>query len=71
MKKWLGKVFFTSDCARGALFSLTLLTLGNCLWFTFLYMAALALGRSYVVLRWVYAIGALLITLYALALLLW
>ena len=70
MKKWLGKVFFTSDCARGALFSLTLLTLGNYLWLTFLYMAALALGRSYMVLRWVYAVGALLITFYALMLLL-
>ena len=68
MKKFLAKVFFTGDCARGALFSLTLLTIGNGLWFLFLHMAVLVQGNIFV---WWFlptlGIGVLVITLYALA----
>ena len=66
MRKLIAKVFFTDDCARGAMFSLTLLTIGNLLWALFLHMAMLAQGRWSWELRELFYRGAAVISLYAL-----
>ena len=66
MKKFLAKIFGVPDCARGTLWAMTLLTVGNYLWLSFFLMASLILGkfhRSVVVL---FVIGAIGITLYGL-----
>ena len=47
MKKLLSKLFFVSDGAKGMLFALTLVTLGNYLWFSFFMMYALCAGDIY------------------------
>ena len=73
MRKLFAALFFTADRARGAVFALTLLTIGLFLWLS-LYCAA---GRRYFVspgfalpswLPWTFWIGALLLILYALVL---
>ena len=46
MKKLLLKIFFVSDCARGAAFALTLLALGNYLWFSLFHLLSLWGGIS-------------------------
>ncbi len=44
IKKLFAVLFFTDDPARGAVFALTLLTIGVFLWFSFCCLAALATG---------------------------
>ena len=77
MKKLLSKVFFVSDCAKGMLFALTLLTLGNCVLLSLFHLVLLWAGEISVPrllwtgemgLLWISALGALLATLYSLAL---
>ena len=68
MKKLLSKFFFASDCARGAAFATTLLTIGNYLWLSFFLMASLRLGDFVPPVVWIFVVGAGLMTLYALAL---
>ena len=71
MKKLLSKVFFASDCAKGAAFAFTLLTAGNWLWFSFFHLLALCLGKYGRLLLPLFicsVVGALLIMLYSLAL---
>ena len=46
IKKLFAVLFFTDDPARGAVFALTLLTLGNFLWISFFFMAMLATERA-------------------------
>ena len=67
MKKLLSKLFFVSDGARGMLFALTLVTLGNYLWFSFFMMLSLCLGQIYPAAWWTFVAVAALTTLYALA----
>ena len=77
MKKLLSKVFFVSDCARGVTFALTLLTLGQWVWFSLFHLVLLWNGET----SWgrillkdedrllrILALVALPITLYSLAL---
>ena len=71
MKKLLSKVFFASDCAKGAAFAFTLFTAGNWLWFSFFHLLALCLGKYGRLLLPLFicsVVGALLIMLYSLAL---
>lgn len=69
MKKLLSKVFFVSDCARGAAFALTLLTLGNYLWFSLYHLLTLWNGKLYPRrLTEIFATLGTLTILYALAL---
>ena len=44
IKKLFAVLFFTDDPARGAVFALTLLTIGGFLWFSLCCLAALAIG---------------------------
>ena len=44
MKKLLARMFFTDNCAKGALFFLTVLTIGIFLWFSCFFIIAMALG---------------------------
>jgi len=67
MKKLLSKLFFVSDSAKGMLFALTLVTVGNYLWFSFFMMLSLCLGRIFPAVGWTFAAVTLLTTLYALA----
>ena len=67
MKKLLSKVFFASDCARGAAFAMTLFTVGNYLWLSFFLMALLRLGDFVPPVVWSFVVGAVLMTIYALA----
>ena len=67
MKNLLSKVFFVSDGARGAAFTLTCLTIGNYLWFSLCHLSALRLGDLSAGILWTFAVGALSITLYSLA----
>ena len=66
MKKLLSKLFFVSDCAKGMLFALTLVTVGNYLWFSFCHLLALGIGEASPGFFWTFGIGAGLIALYAL-----
>ncbi len=69
MKKLFSKMFFASDCARGAAFALTLVTVGNYLWFSFFPLLVLALDNTRRLFPWLLLVwdgGAVLITLYAL-----
>ena len=77
MKRLLSKIFFVSDCARGMLFALTLVTVGNYLWFSRFYLFLLWNGKTswlLILLKdedrllWIPALVALPITLYSLAL---
>lgn len=76
MKKLLSKMFFTSDCAKGAAFALTLFVIGNYLWVSLFLMFLLWNGEKSWVLRllkddgflWIAVVGILAITLYSLAL---
>lgn len=78
MKKLLSKVFFVSDCARGAAFALTLLTLGNCVLLSLFHLLLLCSSEiSIKLLLWgcdpgpllrLSALGVLLITVYSFAL---
>ena len=67
MKKLLFKVFFVPDCARGTAFALTLLFLGNYLWFSLFHLVLLWGGISP---RWteIFVGLMMLTTIYALAL---
>ena len=67
MKKLLLKVFFVSDCARGAAFALTLLVLGNHLWFSLFHLVLLWGGVSRRLTE-TFIILMALTTLYSLAL---
>ena len=44
MKKLFARMFFTDNCAKGALFFLTVLTIGIFLWFSCFFIIAMALG---------------------------
>ena len=77
MKKLLSKMFFLSNSARGMLFALTLVTVGNYLWFSLFYLFLLWNGKTSWILillkdedrlLWIPALVALPITLYSLAL---
>ena len=71
MKKLLSKVFFVSDCAKGATFALTLFLAGSRLWFSFFHLLALCLGKCGRLLLPLFictVVGALLIMLYSFAL---
>ena len=78
MKELLSRVFFVSDCARGAVLAMTVLTAGNVLWWRLVHLTLLSAGRYFPsILSWhgiyppffrTYVGGASLITLYALAL---
>ena len=65
MKNLFSKLFFVSDCAKGMLFALMLVTVGNYLWVSFCYLAALRTGAVDVFISG--AVGVIPITLYALA----
>ena len=66
MKKLLSKVFFASDCARDALFAMTLLTVGNYLWLSFFLMVLLILGEFHLWTVWSFLAGAVLLTVFGL-----
>lgn len=78
MKKLLAKMFFDSDCAKGMLFALTLLTLGNCVLLSLFHLLLLCSSEiSIELLLWgcdpgpllrLSALGVLLITVYSFAL---
>ena len=66
MKRLLSKMFFASDCSKGMLFALTLVSVGNYLWFSFWHLLALWAGRVSPGILWTFGVGAGLIALYAL-----
>ena len=75
MKKLLSKLFFVSDCARGAAFALTLFTFGNGVALSLFHLLLLWSGKMSIErLLWggdpgpllIFMLGALLTTLYAL-----
>ena len=77
MKKLLSKLFFVSDCSRGAAFALTLFTFGNGVALSLFHLLLLWSGKMSIErLLWggdpgpllIFALGALLTTLYALVL---
>ena len=78
MKKLLSKIFFASDCAKGATFALTLFTLGNCVCISLFHFVMLWMGEpSMSRLLWAGATptalrlsagGVLMITIYSFAL---
>ena len=68
MKKLFAALFFTDDPIRGAVFALTLLTLGNFLWLSLFFVAMLATGRISLLLCVKCADGVFLFGLYALTL---
>ena len=77
MKKLLSKVFFVSDCAKGAAFALTLLTLGKWVWISLFHLLVLWERETSIALLlwngdpaplWLSGVGAFAITLYSLAL---
>ena len=69
MKKLLARMFFTDNCAKGALFFLTVLTIGIFLWFSCFFIIAMVLGTlPPLPLFRLCIIGLVLIPLYALVL---
>jgi len=73
MKKPLSKVFFVSDCAKGATFALTLFTLGNCVCLSLFHLVMLWMGEPSISRQWgallrILALGMIAITIYSFAL---
>lgn len=68
MKKLLSQVFFASDCARGAVFALSLGMIGGVLWLSFFLMLSVCLGSIYPTVLCAFAVGAVLLTYYSLVL---